>query len=86
MLFIDYRPTTETLLYRHADAEVPSKSEEDAETELNELCDVSEEDISITVPRKFSAFVYKLKKLQLDSLRTLYQNIDKICPKNTKAR
>lgn len=64
----------------------PSKKEQDAESVLKELCEVSEQDISITVPRKFSAFVYKLKKLQLPSLRTFYQKIDKICPTNTRAR
>lgn len=66
--------------------EVPSKRLEDAEGALRELCDESEQDISMTVPRKFSSFVYKLKKLQLGNLRNFYQKIEQICPTNTKAR
>lgn len=83
----DYRPTTESLLYRHAAPEEnPSTQEEETESALRELCVASEQDISITVPRKFSTLVYKLKKLNLGSLRSFYQKIPQICPTNAKAR
>ncbi|GBN12727.1 Apolipophorin, partial [Araneus ventricosus] len=84
----DYRPTTEPLLYTHAKQEVSSaKIEEETEMVLRELCDAAKVDISISVPRKFSGLVYKMKKLSLRSLKSFYQKIDKICPQNTdKAR
>ncbi|GIY39272.1 apolipophorins [Caerostris extrusa] len=84
---LDYRPTTEPLLFSHENLEVSSaKIEEETETSLKELCEAAQTDISITVPRKFSAFIYKLKKLNLRSLKAFYQKTDKICSGSTKAR
>ncbi|XP_054710208.1 apolipophorins-like [Uloborus diversus] len=83
----DYRPTTESLLFRHSKQEDdPSKREEQTEQALKDLCEASQQDISITVPKKFSAFVYKLKKLPVESLRSLYQRAERICPENSKSR
>ncbi|GFT71844.1 vitellogenin [Nephila pilipes] len=82
-----YQSSSETLLYKHFLEEASSaKIEEETEKSLKELCDAAKIDISISVPRKFSAFVYKLKKLSSQSLRTLYQKSESICPGNTKAR
>ncbi|GFQ98349.1 vitellogenin [Trichonephila clavata] len=82
-----YQTSTETLLYKHFSEEASSaKIEEETEKALKELCDASKTDISISVPRKFSAFVYKLKKLSLKSLKAFYQKSANICPENTKAR
>jgi len=83
----DYRPTTELLLYSHAKQEVSSaKVEEETEQAMKKLCEASMEDISISVPRKFSTFVYKLKKLSFRSLKAFYQKTETICPGNTRAR
>ncbi|XP_042895388.1 uncharacterized protein [Parasteatoda tepidariorum] len=83
----DYRPTTEPLLYQHKQPVIDAaKVNQDSETALKELCDASKEDITISVPRKFSAFVYKLKKLSLSALKALHQKTEKICPDNSKAR
>ncbi|CAL1268821.1 unnamed protein product [Larinioides sclopetarius] len=80
----DYRPTTESLLYTHAKQEVSSaKIEEETEMALKELCDSAVVDISISVPRKFSGLVYKMKKLSSRSLLSVYLKINKICPDNT---
>ncbi|KFM65445.1 Apolipophorin, partial [Stegodyphus mimosarum] len=83
----DYRPTQEPLLYRHAKEELnAARIVDESEVALKELCEASKQDISMTVPRKFSAFVYKLKKLPFASLKSFYQKVDSICPENPKAR
>lgn len=86
--FSDYRPTTEPLLYTHAKQEVSSaKIEEETEMALKDLCEAAKVDISISVPRKFSGLVYKMKKLSSRSLDSFYNKINRICPENSdKAR
>ena len=70
------------LLFEHRpDSEELSRDSRDAQQKLAELCRISNEDVRPETPRLFSELVMTMSRLDINSLRNIYNGAQRTCPK-----